>query len=253
MAFSKYKKSRKAYDYKRKSAYYKAKYVGAKYRGMSNRVAASSTGAQMSSSVVYTSPRGFSGPSEEMKSNDTHAVAVLNAGVGNIYLLNGILQGDEVNNREGRQICVKSIALRALFTGEDGSTDQNAVRCLIVLDRSSNGGTPLYRDVIDWIDSGSTDVGGPTAFMNLNNRQRFKILFDSFFPFPGGGNGASQFPSVINKYITTQIITTYNGTGITAASLSTNSLWLMFMDTKAVATTVGARVNFTCRVRYTDS
>lgn len=249
MAFSKYKKSRKAYNSKMKSKYYKSKYVGAKYRG---QIPASSTGAQMSSSVVYTSPRGFSGVTEELKCVDSHNVVTLIAGLGNIVLLNGIAQGDEVNARDGRQITVKSIGLRALFTGEDGSTDQNAVRCLIVLDRSSNGTIPLYRDVIDWIDSGSTDVGGPTAFMNLNNRQRFKILFDSFFPFPGGGNGASQFPSVINKYITTQIVTTFNGTGGTAAAVSTNAIWLIMVDTKAIVTTVGAKVNYTARVRYTD-
>ena len=65
-----------------------------------------------------------------------------------IQIVNGIAAGTAFNERIGRKIRIKSIALR--FAGQINQTTPTpfVMRLMLVMDKQANGSTPLYSDFI---------------------------------------------------------------------------------------------------------
>lgn len=87
---------------------------------------------------------------------------------GNYVLLNGLQKGDDINNRDGRQVRFKSIQYAFQTEIASAQTTPQLLRWIIFIDKQPNAAGPglignIYDDPID-------------GFRNLNNRRRFVVL-----------------------------------------------------------------------------
>jgi len=174
---------------------------------------------------------------------------LVNTGV--ITLINGVAQGDDFNQREGRQITVKSVQVRGFFD-RIALTDQQAAHCrlLVLMDQQANGAAPTMADILE-------QATEPLSFMNLNNRERFKVLADvqTILGLQDATNGWSTTTQGDNAYFDiwkpVSFNTTFGGTGATAASIQKNAIYVVVMSDDVVNTI--SRCNWTARVRFTDA
>lgn len=180
---------------------------------------------------------------DEWKSIETYMAGSAVA-AGTLYLLNGTTQGDNINQREGRQIYVQSIQSNFRAEWNSGAvTSPGTYRVILFYDKQSNGAAPAVSDLLDTSTALSCD-----ALRNLNNRKRFKILLDRRYALTptGASNSAIVDSFYLKKFITTQ----YNaGTAGTVADISSNALYLLACSDEAVN---GPNNSGVIRVRFTE-
>lgn len=171
---------------------------------------------------------------QEKKSIDT----TINANpstTATITLVNGCATGTDFTERIGRKIRIKSIQLRMMTLGGIASAN---VRYALVMDRQANGVAPQYADIFNG--------AGVPEFNNLNNRNRFVILFDKLFSMDPDSNNAIT----IKKYMKKIIDVTYGGTAATIGSIQTNSIF--FVAISNIAADLPAMTG-RCRIRFVDA
>lgn len=165
-------------------------------------------------------------------------------------LLNGVAQGSDFNNRIGRKITMKSITVR-LVTFCSTLSVSTLIRYFIVLDTQCNAAAATVTDVFS-----GTSPNMSTYIMNLNNRDRFKVLMDKVQRIDVGANTTATpgIPnrSFIKKYIKLNTPVTFGGTGATVGSLITNSLLLFVSSDSLIADGNKYTVAGNIRVRFTD-
>jgi len=93
-------------------------------------------------------------------------------------------QGSSGNQREGRKINVKTIAVRLSFDnqGKVPSSRIN-IRAMLVLDKQCNGTTATDAQILDtlttnYANSNNTRLAQTFGYQNITNSDRFKILDD---------------------------------------------------------------------------
>lgn len=186
-------------------------------------------------------PRGMQG---ELKAIDT-TVAGANARAdttGDIALLNGCARGDDINERVGRQITIVGLQLKATSLVTAGTGVDQTHRLLIVVDKQANATAPAITDVLDAVST--------TAFPKLENRNRFRILYDKSWVL--SASAEAQSSKMVNVNIKGPIKVTFNnGDAGTIADITTNSIYALILGTEARGVTAGA-IAFRCRVRYID-
>lgn len=93
--------------------------------------------------------------------------------IGVVGLLNGMVQGDGENQREGDTIICKTLDERLQFEASDAS---NCIRRIIVWDRQTNGAGPVLADILE--DPFTIPYLSPKKW---ENRKRFQFLKDDYF------------------------------------------------------------------------
>lgn len=158
-------------------------------------------------------------------------------------LLNPIVQGTGVSGRVGRQVNLKSVFIRWVFTGT-----QTPFRFVIIYDKQPNGALPATTDIFS--------VNSINGLMTLANSDRFKVIHDEYI-YANGGSNQGNFQSASNalagKYFRDfgeglQNIWTDAATG-TIADISTGALYYI---ANSIVATGAAGLVATTRVRYTD-
>lgn len=197
---------------------------------------------------------GFYGASvrsaAERKVVDT-APAAYNANTtGSVTLINGVATGTDFTERIGRRINITAIQARG-FCGQDttGPAGVNDVRVMIVEDMQSNGVIATIADIFTNATS--------TSFMNMNNRERFKVHWDrrvTLGPIDrtattsyAGSPQTSQF----NVYKRVNIPVVFEGTAATIGSISSGALYFVVLGSTA-AGTGDAFVTAAFRCRFID-
>ena len=127
--------------------------------------------------------RGLQLAAGEFKSVDTLVTGDLNT-TGTISLINGIARGDEINERNGREVVMRSVQLSMNAQSTDTTGIPQCCRILLVYDRQTNAAAPTFAQVLT-----ATGASLPLAPRNLENRRRFKILMDRKFTI--GPQGAT--------------------------------------------------------------
>lgn len=172
--------------------------------------------------------------------NDTAIV------VGAVALMNGLVPGDAINQRDGRQVSIQSLQLK--FRGENDSTStgtnsRNAVRILAVIDKQTNAAAPAVGDILDLSGSSAID-----AMRNLNNRKRFKILMDRRYAI--STVGPANFVDEFYLKRTNLCDTIFNaGTAGTVADITSGSMYLLYCSD---TTTTPPSVIIQSRIRFTE-
>lgn len=127
-------------------------------------------------SKVPLASRGYKYNTMERKLSDILPTVVPANSTAAITALCVPTLGTDFTNRVGRKIRISSVQGRALVRttlGETlavGNSGAQKVRLMILIDLQPNGALPAITDILT--------NSHPSANMNLNNRDRFKILLD---------------------------------------------------------------------------
>lgn len=121
--------------------------------------------------------RGFWGPqnrsAEEQKVIDTASANYALDTTGSVTLVSGVATGTDFTNRIGRKVVWKSIQLRGFWIPVDATVSNNLCRVCLVWDSQPNGALPAITDIFQQALGNS--------MLNLNNRDRFKMVMDKQF------------------------------------------------------------------------
>lgn len=133
-----------------------------------------------------------------------------------LLLCNGCAQGTTANTRLGRRIVMRSILIRGVVSKSTTQTGEGGIRVLLVYDMQANATAPLATDILQ-----SDSIQG---VQNLNNSNRFKIIYDKHFALGAVDNTVLNF----KKYIKCAYPTQFNsGSAGTIGDIQTGSLYLM--------------------------
>ena len=193
--------------------------------------------------VVGPNPaqRGLQLAQGEFKSVDVVNGADLNT-TGFVTLLNGMTRGDDISQRIGREVTLRSVQLTYQIGSKNNTGTDQYVRVMLVYDRQANGSTALISDIL----SGSNTY----APRNLENRHRFSILYDRMIAFNASGEPGSR--RVLRFYRRLNHPVTFNGnTGGTIADIQTGALYFVAIGSNPAGATDAAGIMQT-RVRYQD-
>jgi len=164
----------------------------------------------------------------ELKVIDTdQALSTTVAVGGTITLINGIAQGTDYNQRIGRKILMKSIFSK-FFLVPNSTLNQvqgNIVRVMVFYDSQTNGSAPAVSDVLT--------TGVYDSPLNLNNRDRFKIIIDKYYTMgaavytSGALTAGSPYPTYCKKFKKCSLEVVFGGTGATVGSIQSGGLFML--------------------------
>lgn len=181
---------------------------------------------------------------------------------GTITPINLVAAGSSYNNRIGRKIAMKSVYLNGSLSPQGAASGETYCRIMIVYDAQPNGALPVYADIV----LGQAAVLATTAStsrdnLNLNNRDRFRVLLDKRIVMPalvGSVIVNPNFPTAtevnLNEFRKLyRLETNYKAdtAGGAIGDIATGSLLLVtFGDNAAGA---GYSLSATVRLRFTDN
>lgn len=159
-----------------------------------------------------------------------------------VQLLNGIARGDEINERAGREVVMRSIQVKGIAAVTVGTGIDQVCRVMIVYDRQTNAAALTAAMVLNAVDTYSP--------RNLENRRRFKIMYDRSFVLNASGEAGSH--CMFNFYRKLNHPVTFNsGDAATVADITTGSMYLICIGNVAAGATDGT-CTFSSRIRYQD-
>jgi len=185
--------------------------------------------------------RGLNLAPGEFKAVDVHAATAVTT-TPIVVLLNGIARGDDINERTGREVDMRSIQFSAQVRAATTTGVDQTHRVLIVYDRQTNAAAPTMAQVCE-----SATIQAPR---NLENRKRFSILFDKIYNLNAADESGSS--RQIRWYRHLNHPETFNsGDAATVADITTGSVYLIALGTEAAGGTSGS-IDYWSRIRYQD-
>lgn len=161
--------------------------------------------------------------------------------------------GNDYNNRVGRKITMSSVYVRGYARTEISATPAATTvssqqgRIMLIYDDQPNGALPAITDILNTAD--------PASQLNLNNRDRFRVLKDKCFAFDPYLQSASASAQIfsVRIYRKLNIDCTFNGVnGGTIADIQTGALLLAYVGSNAAGVSTDANAYLSSRVRFLD-
>lgn len=179
-----------------------------------------------------------------------------------IACLNTMAQGTDFTGRVGRKILPKSVLINMIFNPNFNALSSagltyEVIRIILFWDFQSNGNTTFTLANL-LLDQGATPLTNTSSPVNLQFRDRFKILIDKKIVFDGCSISSGGYPSggqnqskVFKKYIKLgNVSTTFNDTGSAVYGDVQSGALMMAVFTENDST---YRMQYTARVRFIDS
>lgn len=184
------------------------------------------------------------------------------------------LLGSDFNNRIGRKCVIKSIYMKyrcfPRYIENPGGAPyvaqsqwpQTAIRVLIVKDTNPNGVTPAITDMLQ-VDT-ATGLVDPLSFINMNNRDRFTIIFDKlhqFGAFSTGIVGVSPIQSALGPVCVTkkfykkcnhEVIFNGSSTGL-ISDIASGALYVVYLGSETLGSNRYGNLENNWRIRYDDA
>lgn len=187
----------------------------------------------------------------EKKVVDTAQATYVCDTTGSVTLMNGMAQGTDFTQRVGRKYTNVAVQLEGQIIPADNVTQLigNKIRVMVIYDKQPNGALPVITDVL----TAST----ANAFMNLNNRDRFRVLIDHNTTLGGLQETATQAvaasPNVENVSVFKKVNleTICDGTGATVADIQSGSIFLLTIGSQAAG--LGHIFVAALRIRFVDA
>jgi len=206
---------------------------------------------------VPMATRGYQLNATEMKVADTNIIAAItNSGASSVTAICVPTPGTDMTNRIGRKILIKSIYVKGMIRIEDTTTATDSssagqyLRVAVVMDYQPNGATAAATDIFT-----STNA---ISHVNLNNRDRFKIISDKYYNLGTFFHTAATGVGMVDKSIVNVKIykkcryeVIFNaGSAGTTADISSGALLLVLQSSASAG--AGANNEFRTRVRFSD-
>lgn len=172
--------------------------------------------------------------------------------------LNAVPVGDTESARDGRKYTITGCHIRGVLyrqnrNGQTEGGDANFVTLALVLDTQTNGAQAQSEEVFTIPSGGVASL----PFQNLQNSQRFKVLWKRTIVVPAGNiaydgtdmeAAGTAVPFSIDKPLKT--IVNCTGTGATVADIADNSLHLIAFADVSAANANGIEIKYNSRVRF---
>jgi len=189
------------------------------------------------------------GGRKELKYVDTAIASTIDT-TGAVVALNLIAVGDDNTSRDGRQVTIKSVQLKAYTQPVDTTCPvPQKIRVLLVWDNAVNSGAlPTIAAILA--------AATPYAFPLIDNQQRFTILKDWSTATSGFDLTATATYSGVNATVNLEwykrinTVTQYSGTTAAIGSIQNGGLYLVCIGSAATASAMG--ILGQVRVRFTD-
>lgn len=189
--------------------------------------------------------------SPEKKVIDTANAVYACDTTGSVTFISGAAQGVDFNQMIGRKATNTVVQLEGFIQNQDSIMDPGMARVMIVYDKESNGAAvPAITDIL----TASTS----NAFMNLNNRERFVVIYNEEW-YIGATNAVAttsfaQAPSgaLCKTYKAGRWPTIRNGAAATAAVANYQSGTLLLVTIGSNAAGAGSEFIGAVRVRFED-
>lgn len=199
----------------------------------------------------------------ERKVSDTVIATYQVNTTGSITLLHVPTLGTDFTNRIGRKTAAKSIYVRGFVrteasgtAGTQISTVPQQCRMILFADLQPSPATAIA--VTDLLVSAH-----PAEQLNLNNRDRFRILADKMYvldPYVNVTTATQAQASLVNQIRTVKVFkkinieTIFNGTnGGTFADITSGAIYMLWIGNVAAGANTDANAILTVRVRFIDS
>jgi len=179
----------------------------------------------------------------ERKNSDVPLSAVPIPQAGLLFLLNGLIRGNDSDNRVGRKCTWLSIQInQSIRTAlPPVVTISTNFRYIFLVDTQANGQiAPLIADILQTPD--------PWAHVNYDNRKRFRFIFDKFFVMVPGAFTSSKVFDFTLKIPKRYQVTTYDldSTG-SATDIRKNAYYLLMITNEGTdlpVTTADLRLTY---------
>lgn len=206
---------------------------------------------------VAARPRARAG---ELKAIDNDAANYQVNTTGTFTLLNGCVQGTDFDERVGRKILCSSVYIRGSVVLENANdlsagVTAGAQQCRMILfvDMQPNAATPATTDLLK--------EASPTSQLNLNNRDRFRVLKDkTFFMDPlitTAANASNAFNRTgynVKVFRRLNIETIYNSGNVgNIGDISSNAIYMFWIGTAVAGTDTDSNAKVSTRLRFTDN
>lgn len=179
---------------------------------------------------------------------------------GSITLLAIPVTGADFNARIGRKIKLRSLYIKGRIQLEVDATlaavsvTGQQARCMIVYDLQPNGAAPSITDILNTAD--------PASHLNLNNRDRFRILVDKEYTFDPYSSvqtatqaqlcfGRTIYNMKLYKKLNLDMV--FNAVnGGTVADIASGALYMVWIGSATASTNGDVNAIVSTRVRYSD-
>lgn len=161
-------------------------------------------------------------------------------------LLNSVDQGTDFDQRIGNVITIQSISMNIeVFPQTPTPTGilRNLGRIKLIWDKQPNGVLATFADINELSTS-------PQSFVNLDNRERFKTIWNSGLFTITDNTGSIQYHRSWDVFVPASLVVQYSAVGTGIGAISTGALLLFFqIDT---VTTTEYTFNVRTRIRFVD-
>lgn len=175
-----------------------------------------------------------------------------------VFLLNGIAAGTDFYQRIGRKVKLRSLLFRGdIYASDNATTGALSYRVALVYDSQTNGAAVSYSDIFQSVQFNGTTGARAYSGVNLNNRDRFKVLKDWTFTLAAvsltvAGNGGYHNKRSLKAYIPLNHDQIFSGTGGTLSDIQTGALFLIAIcDANSTGDDAGT-ITWNTRVRFSD-
>jgi len=162
---------------------------------------------------------------------------------GTITLLNGIAEGDDFTNRNGRSVRLLSLQLRGFATATIATGLAQLGRVILFWDNATIGVIPAISDVL----STTTSSYSPYNMVNVN---RFTILYDHQFALDSNSTTFSRAEE-ISANIKLNAVTRFINTGGTITGIQSGGLFMITLGSLVAGSTAGVLQAWT-RVQFQE-
>lgn len=159
-----------------------------------------------------------------------------------VNYISGVATGDDVNNRDGREIFLNKITLYGGISAALTGTLAERVRVIIMYDTMCDATIPAVTEIFE------SNIIDAFPARDTEYPERFKWIYDRTFVVnpPAGGNSAvtPRFTKRIRKKLS------YVGSGATSTSAGKNAFFLCICADNIAGAAAGYSLN--TRLMYTD-
>lgn len=182
---------------------------------------------------------------------------------GSFTLLHAPVPGTDYTQRIGRKTSPKSVYIRGrcqIEAAASSVTNVNApaqlMRMIVFHDKQPNGAAPAVTDLLNSAD--------PASQLNLNGRDRFKVIKDETFVFDpyivdttvtAATTNYNKTVENINSFsMVKDVETIFNGGNAgTIADITSGALYMFWIGSNAAGTGTDGNAFVSTRVRYFDA